>query len=280
MTTSNSERPKMIGEYTVDYLVKRANEIVKERTKDWEIINQAAEDRIPKFTREGKCSWLLCSCCDCSSVIASENIVLYFVSHFSALLLLALEIELGNIFGKGGFFTVSEIKRIHIEDDENDENDAAVVRSVNQKDEDEDYINSVVQDRKFMSAHVIRNDGKDCRYAFKTMRTTCRTDPTLFVNTIVDMALEAKFLPAVRHPNIIKMRAMAVGNTCQSEYFIVLDRLYDTLNDRFKKWQKKESNGFAKLFDLKKKKEKTFLAQRLTVAYDVASAIEYLHNLK
>jgi hypothetical protein len=193
----------------------------------------------------------------------------------------ALEIVLGNIFGKGGFFTVSEVKKINLHDDENDENDAAIVNiATNQKDEDEDYIDSVVQDRKFMQSHTMRNDGKDCRYAFKTMRNTCRTDPTLFVNTIVDMALEAKFLSAVRHPNIIKMRAMEVGNPCQSEYFIVLDRLYDTLNDRITKWQKKDNNGFAKLFDFQKKKEKHFLAQRLTVAYDIASAIEYLHNLK
>lgn len=209
------------------------------------------------------------------------------MSHtFLLCFFVALEIELGNIFGKGGFFTVSEIKKIHIHDDENDENDAVlIVKSsatrTNQKDEDdEDYIHSVVQDRNFMQGHTMRNNGKDCRYAFKTMRNVCRSDPTLFVNTIVDMALEAKFLAAVRHPNIIKMRAMAVGNTCQSEYFIVLDRLYDTLNDRFAQWRKKDSHGFAKLFDFQKKREHAFLAQRLMVAYDVASAIAYLHNLK
>lgn len=62
MTTSNNdERPTTIGDYTVDYLVERAKDIVKERTKDWEIISSAAEERIPKFTREGKfiiCSWV------------------------------------------------------------------------------------------------------------------------------------------------------------------------------------------------------------------------------
>ena len=216
-----------------------------------------------------------------------ENILLHFASHYSSLFFLALEIELGNIFGKGGFFTVSEIKKLNLHDDENDENSAVIVKSANQEDanqkeEDEDYIQSVVQDRQFMQGHTIRNDGKNCRYAFKTMRNTCRTDPTLFVNTIVDLALEAKFLSSVRHPNIIKMRAMAVGNTCQSDYFIVLDRLYDTLNTRITKWRQheKESSGLARLFDFHNKKANTFLAQRLTVAYDIASALEYLHNLK
>ena len=94
MPPSNSEQATLIGEYTVDYLVQRAKEIVTERTKDWEIINQAAEDRIPKFTREGECSWFLCSCCECSSVIdclracEHENILLHFASHYSSLFFL------------------------------------------------------------------------------------------------------------------------------------------------------------------------------------------------
>jgi hypothetical protein len=56
MTTSNNEQhPAEIGEYKVDYLVQRAKEMVNERTKDWEIMHQVAEDRIPKFSRDGKC---------------------------------------------------------------------------------------------------------------------------------------------------------------------------------------------------------------------------------
>lgn len=32
------------------------------------------------------------------------------------------------------------------------------------------------------------------------------------------------------------------------------------------------------LFDFQKKKQKSFFAERLTVAYDIASALEYLHD--
>ena len=145
--------------------------------------------------------------------------------------------------------------------------------------EDEDLVQGVIQNRRFMAAHCLRH-GKDCRYAFKTMQDVCRKDPTMFVNTIVDLALEAKFLSAVRHPNIIKMRAMAAGGLCQSNFFIIMDRLYDTLNDRLAVWKKKANNGFAKFFDFHKKNEKRLMATRLMVAYDVASALEYLHNRK
>jgi hypothetical protein len=59
-----------------------------------------------------------------------------------------------------------------------------------------------------------------------------------------------------------------------------LDRLYDTLTDRIHQWKKKDQNSLSKLFDFQKKREKIFLAERLTVAYDIASALQYLHDLK
>lgn len=45
-------------------------------------------------------------------------------------------------------------------------------------------------------------------------------------------------------------------------------------------WKKKDQNGLSKIFDFQKKREKQFLAERLLVAYDIASAMRYLHDLK
>ena len=47
------EDTTMIGDYPVEYLLERAREIVSKRTKDWEITNKTAEDRIPRFDRSG-----------------------------------------------------------------------------------------------------------------------------------------------------------------------------------------------------------------------------------
>lgn len=177
---------------------------------------------------------------------------------------------------------VTEVKQIALEDTEGDASgngeESAMLKKL-PKDEAEDYIQGVVQDRRFMQKHCLRN-GRDCRYAFKTMQEQCKNDPTIFVNTMVDLAIEAKFLSAVRHPNIIKMRATSEGDLCQPNAFLVLDRLYDTLTDRLKKWKKKDQNGFSKLFDFQNKRENSFFAKRLAVAYDVASAFRYLHDLK
>jgi hypothetical protein len=194
---------------------------------------------------------------------------------------MVLEIELGGEFGKGGFFVVSEIKKITLNHNDADDEEEEM-RPKHDKRDDEDYIQSVVQNRKFMQKHSLRN-GNDCRYALKTMQDSCRKDPSMYVNTLVDLAIEAKFLSSVRHPNIIKMRAVSTGpggDLCHSNAFLVLDRLYDMLTDRIDQWNKKSQNGLAKLFDFQRKRENAFLATRLAVAYDIASAMSYLHELK
>ena len=225
-----------------------------------------------------------------------------------------LEITIGKLLGSGGFFNVSEIKAITLrrhtsnragddggtgEDDnstqpEDDEDDNSnfknIVNEMKKKDlltDEEDYINTVVQDRKFMSKHYIRGKNKDCRYAIKIMRPECRDDADKYINTVVDLVIEAKFLSVVRHPNIIKIRAISDNGLFsssgggQSSSFIILDRLYGTLTEKLDYWSKKENSiSLSKLFDFQKKKEKHYFAKRLTVAYDVASALSYLHDLR
>ena len=44
-----------IGEYTEGHLLKRAAEVVGEKTKGSEILDRAAENRIPKFDKSGMC---------------------------------------------------------------------------------------------------------------------------------------------------------------------------------------------------------------------------------
>ena len=147
------------------------------------------------------------------------------------------------------------------------------------KSDDEHYIHNVVQDRTFMAQHCIRQ-GKDCRYAVKRVQESSFKDPQVFVNAVVDLAVEARFLSVVRHPNIIKMRAMEESDPFHSKFFLVLDRLFDIMPQRLKKWKSRKSNGFKKLLDMKGKKKQAFWVERLTVAYDIACALSYLHGLR
>jgi hypothetical protein len=75
------------------------------------------------------------------------------------------------------------------------------------------------------------------------------------------------------------MRAMDNQNPYQPGFFVVLDRLFDIMPQRLKKWKKQNSGGLKKLFDLSGKKAQAFWVERLTVAYDIACALSYLHGL-
>lgn len=173
---------------------------------------------------------------------------------------------------------VNEVTKIVLKKRKNGESQHSNGNGGNFQSDDEHYIHNVVQDRSFMERHCIRQ-GKDCRYAIKRIQDSSRRDPQIFVNAVVDLAIEARFFSVIRHPNIIKMRAMEDASPFQSKFFLVLDRLYDIMPDRLKKWRKQKGGGLRKLFDLKGKKAAAFWVERLSVAYDIACALSYLHGL-
>lgn len=175
------------------------------------------------------------------------------------------------MLGRGGFCVVSEITQITLLKGD-------TPQSNGNRSEDEHYIHNIVQDRAFMAQHCIRQ-GKDFRYAVKRVQETSRNDPQTFINAVVDLAVESRFLAVVRHPNIIKMRAMDFHSPFESSFFVVLDKLYDIMPVRLKKWKKQEGAGLMKMMKSKKAKQ-AFWVERLTFAYDIACALSYLHGLR
>lgn len=45
---------RMIGEFSEGELLKHAKEVVEDKTKDSAVLDVHAEERIPKFKKEGK----------------------------------------------------------------------------------------------------------------------------------------------------------------------------------------------------------------------------------
>lgn len=147
-------------------------------------------------------------------------------------------------------------------------------------DTDEHHFQEIIQNRDFMAANCLRGKSKDCRYAIKIVQESSYKDPTTFVNAVVDLAIEARFLAVIRHPNIIKMRATSSGSPYAADFFVVLDRLYDTLTQRLVKWKKQKPTGLRKAMDRGGKKEAAFWLERVTVVYDLACALKYMHDLE
>jgi len=239
---------RMIGEYSEDYLRTRAVEFVKDKTKNSKVLSDEAESRIPRFD--------------------------------------PAEITFGRELGRGGFCQVFEVKKVRLNSPvhaptppppppSNNDNENG-----NGNDSDShSRPDTLLQDRHFIATRYIRTGSdKGSRYAVKTMLRTIK-EPTRFLGGVMDLAIETRFLAVVRHPNIIKMRAVSDIDPYQDRYFIVLDRLYDTLTQRVAAWKdsRRKMTGFNKVRDLKGDKKKALWIDRLLVAHDICSALRYLH---
>jgi serine/threonine protein kinase len=151
--------------------------------------------------------------------------------------------------------------------------------------EDEEVLK---ESRDFIANHCFRSGG-DARYAIKSLSKDTTQDPHRLLQGIVDMAMEARILSNLtNHPNIIKMRAISqggpfVGGSDAGFFFIVLDRLYDTLEQRLETWnnQLKRWTGWgARLLrrDPQGFQQAQLYEDRLVAAFDLSSAIAYLHR--
>ena len=88
------------------------------------------------------------------------------------------------------------------------------------------------------------------------------------------------------------MRGYSKGPMFHREFFFVMDRLYETLDQRIQAWSMElHPNGkpgmlkkiFGRRGSSKKHNEEVkhaVLLQRLTAAYDLASAFTYMHKNK
>lgn len=79
---------------------------------------------------------------------------------------------------------------------------------------------------------------------------------------------------------VVKMRAVASGAPLNKSFFIVIDRLYDTLDKRIVTWLETYNANKGGLFGRGANKEELskLMLQRLVVAYDLAAAFSYMHG--
>ena len=90
------------------------------------------------------------------------------------------------------------------------------------------------------------------------------------------------------HPNIVKMRGHSKivptdGTSLCKDIFIMMDRLYGTLDDKFDEWisRSKELRGACcGLVGSDKQGQRDLLKDRLLVMYDLTAALHYMHRNK
>jgi len=96
------------------------------------------------------------------------------------------------------------------------------------------------------------------------------------------MAIETMILSQISHPHILQLRAISNNQDILSpKFFFIIDKLIDTLDQRILKWKsmsKSANNILNKLTNKSKSKLNTLLEIKLSYAYDLVGAIEYLHS--
>eukprot|EP00592_Proboscia_alata_P012394 CAMPEP_0194390256 /NCGR_PEP_ID=MMETSP0174-20130528/108927_1 /TAXON_ID=216777 /ORGANISM="Proboscia alata, Strain PI-D3" /LENGTH=576 /DNA_ID=CAMNT_0039183409 /DNA_START=102 /DNA_END=1832 /DNA_ORIENTATION=- len=223
------------------------------------------------------------------------------------------ELELGKVLGKGGFGIVHELLDVLM----NSPGDRAhhpseqhhialsssppskkkkrasfkgcLGRSPNENNLSySDGISLIDRDRYFIASTCLRNpisrnnlNSVEARYAVKKLSKKTMNNLKKLKVGVIDLCIEARFLASLSHPNIIKLRGLphdkyiGTGN-----YFVMIDRLYDTLQARSKyQWRVRESELANNRFIWRKRRKERKLAdERLFVAFEICAAMKYLHE--
>ena len=207
----------------------------------------------------------------------------------------ASELVTGKHLGTGGFSDVEEIEKIQHEAVLKEEKDCGtdtvtVTRQSTQPtevssgsflpaDKVADRAQLQSQSREFVSSRC-RNQWGESRYALKRLRQDIQQDHSRAWTGMVDLVVETRILLHMNHPHIIKLRAVAQGDPLRPDYFLVLDRLVETLKTRLDKWKvkRKKKPLLLRPFARKSKEERELWEERLMYAHDLTSALEHMHN--
>jgi serine/threonine protein kinase len=150
------------------------------------------------------------------------------------------EVEIGELLGKGSFSSVYEIKSI----------------------------------RKKPTETLV----------LKMLQPKLLDKPNLFAACACDLVKEGMMLATLSHPNILSFRACtpngadSYASGYHDAFFLVLDRLEETLKDKLTVWRKQQKKG---LFLWKNKHERRLqksLMERSHVILELAEAATYLHS--
>ena len=171
------------------------------------------------------------------------------------------EVQLGKQLGKGGFGVVFELRDIAIPPQE--------------LDHDDNVDEELQLEREFLATHCSREDTGDARYAIKKLKQETLNSPEMLCQGIADLNTETRLLSSLdHHPNIIKLRGF--GDRFTEGFFLIIDRLYDTLDQRLCVWKKQKKSLWGRVLGAKQKQK--YYEERLFVCYDLSSALAHLHK--
>lgn len=258
---------KEINNASKEDIRKTAALVVEEQAADTSVFDTALEAKIPKF-------------------------------HIT-------EIRLGRTLGRGGFCVVTEIEKVKIADDadlgSSDRGNSLTRRfkgsrsrssfedelkgdEFDQRSTASEFRNDFGLPKHGLSRKVVARVSKKQsrreggKFALKQVSSElAHVSKMNYLKGLVDLSIEAKFLSAVDHPNIISLCGVS---SCGFSDFIIIERLRETLSMRFRTWMKvdRQCKGITGVFTGSKNKRLKLNEDRTKAAYDIACGVEYLHS--
>lgn len=218
------------------------------------------------------------------------------------------EVKLGKLLGTGTFSTVYELQRLTSSSQSSKNNSSSndeeqlegfalysnirktfhnkpkrvVTRSSNKA----LYTNDQGRRRRQELLESVENDTR--KYAVKQLKQASMSNPKKFAHAAADLFIEAQILTEINHENIISIHGWAAGGFSAYEtghydaFFILIDRLQETLQDRIDRWRVERKTAEASTNNMKPQHQgqQEYITRTLTVATQVASALHYLHTEK
>ena len=247
------------------------------------------------------------------------------------------DLEIGELLGEGNFSHVYEVRLIYRDDlpdtdtvttgNETIQEDiwnttaadwrnprveeADIWDLVSVADEDDSDSTQTEDEGRIMGLREMKV--RERVYALKHLHPRVTKKQKKFTASAIDLVLEAKLLSYLNHPNIVKLFGVTEGSVnkvfSDQGYFLLLDRLHETLDDRILEWTQKEAIAVARVAlpsptphkhssknrrsssssrnkesatvaepDLCEREREKLVCERIgSVVIDIARGMEYLH---
>lgn len=177
------------------------------------------------------------------------------------------EVSIGRKLGSGGFCNVFEVTALRAN-------------------EDTVGVEELTSSQRAARAIVAEQTKNKTVYAVKFLKPDLSRNQKLVRVASRDLETETKVLSILNHPNIISLKGCSIAlneasNETTNKHFLIMDRLDETLSDRMYKWKMQADaldKGLAGKLGLNRRRKKQLLLERLHVATEIGSALEYLHS--
>mmetsp|Transcript_26033 Transcript_26033/g.38479 ORF Transcript_26033/g.38479 Transcript_26033/m.38479 type:complete len:407 (-) Transcript_26033:116-1336(-) len=159
------------------------------------------------------------------------------------------ELQLGELLGSGGFSDIYEIRGFKCACEKK-------------------FAPREILQRQRLEKQAVDSKGNS-KFVVKHLKSKLAEDTSKFALSAADLIIEAHLLTILNHKNILSiwgwswMGAFAYSSGDHDGYFLVLDRLYDTLDKRIEKWRSIKNED---------------LRIPTQIVQQVALGLEYLHS--